>query len=727
MDIIELKIVPIRQMFYSDATNYGIYSCEPAEKTSKVEINRYGNFSVKGNTVRLTLDKEYNAKLTQKTDKKYGVYYEIVSIFEDMPTDIKKQRSYLLTLLTETQVKEIYNVYPDTDIIQLIKEDKFDYNKVKGIGKKTYLKIKDRIIENLEFQQAYDFLSDYGVTNNLIIKLVKHFKSASLLIKKMKDNPYSITEVSGVGYKKADAIAMSMGYDPSGEFRIVAAIQYVVEEESNAGHTYCEIDKVVDSVYEMIGVDESTIAEQIKDTDSIITVGERLALKKNYNAEKYIAKRLKELTAQSQELNFNVETFIQEQEEKLGIQLTDQQKSLYYNIKNSMVTLLVGFAGTGKSFNVQMLITLLEKLNIGYRLLSPTGKAAKILSNYTGREAETIHRAIGMGQNEHEEPRYIEEEFVIVDEASMVDIQLGAKLLSRCKNEKLRLLFIGDPFQLPSVSAGNLLHDMIESKQIPMTMLDIVFRQKEGGILDIATKIRKNERFLSNDEWGIKEFGNNCIVACVPQDKIEGGYKYYFNKLIEEYGSDDVTITTPTKKSNLGTVEINKTVQEIVNPNENGLPEKKYGFNEVKFRVDDLVLNTVNSYRMLDIDENEVSIVNGDVGKVIKVDLEEEEIHVDFGFAIIPFPFSKLGQLLHCWGMTIHKMQGSSNRAIVVILDKAHKFQSNANLLYTAVTRSVDYLVILSQAETINFAMRKVANLQRNTFLKEMLVKGEYE
>lgn len=721
---VEIKITPTRELFYNEESNYGIYACE-TEQGELVKLNTYRNISVKGKTVRLTLDNEYNAKLEEKQDKKYGVYYEIVSIFEDIPTDINKQKDYLRNLLTARQTDALFSAYPNQDIIDLIKHDQIDLNKVKGIGKKIYRKIKDKIIQNLEYQQAYAFLSKYGVTNNMIIKLVKHFKSASLLIKKMETNPFVITCVSGIGFKKADTIAMSMGYHPKGEFRIIAAIEYVVEEESNNGNTYVTTDKLVIQVEDLIGVESDLINEKIKDTDSIIVIGERVALIKNYNAEKYISKRLKEILNDPIELDFDVEKFISEQEEKHGITLTDQQKSLFYNVKENRVALLIGYAGTGKSQLTALLIDLLDQLNIGYKLTSPTGKAAKILSNYTKRTAETLHRAIGFGSEQDEKNmKFIDEEFIIVDETSMVDVQLAAKLLKRCANKKVRLLFVGDDFQISSIGAGRFLYDMINSGVIPTTKIDKVFRQKEGSILDVATKIRRKEKFLDNDEWGIKKLSDNCVIACVPQEKVEGGYKYYLNELLKEFNSEDITVVTPTKKSSLGTVEINNHIQEIVNPSDGIKFEKQTGFDKITFRENDYVINTKNSYKLLDVNEREVDIVNGDIGKIVKIDLDEEEVVVDFEFTKIPFSFGQLGQLLHCWSMTIHKMQGSSNKAICVIADKAHKFQLNANLLYTAVTRSVDFLVILSQAETINYAMRKIENLQRDTFLGEFL-KGE--
>jgi exodeoxyribonuclease V alpha subunit len=722
-NVIEMKIIPDICFFYSEDTDYGIYACKPEKPELVCTNRRYGTISLKGNTVRLELGSEYQAKFIEKEDKKYGTYYEIVSIYEDVPMDIKSQRSYLLTLLTEKQVDAIYNVYPNENILELIRDGKFDYEKVKGMSKKSFDKIQDKLIENIEFKEAYDFFFDFELTNNFIIKLVKHFKSAKLLIEKVKENAFVITAISGIGFKKADKIAMALGHDPQGKYRMLAAIEHVVEEESNAGHTYVSTDKVAQSVHELTSVDFSVINEYIYDTDKLIVIGDRVALKKNYESEKYIADRVAELLRVNEKLDFNVEEFIKTQEEKQGFALTDQQKQFFYNVRDYNFNILTGFAGCGKSQMTALLIELLEDLKIDYKLLSPTAKAARVLSGYTGRKAETIHRGIGLGMKpEDREQKTIDERFIIVDEVSMKDVVLGAKLLSKCSHPNVRILYIGDPAQISSVSAGNVLHDMIESKKIPVTKLDIVFRQKEGGMLDIITKIRLNQKFVDNDFWGIKEFGDNCTVACVPQEKVEGGYQYYINQMLKEYTSDDITVATPTKKSNLGTVNINKHMQTLVNDKSNDKKEKEYGFDKVTFREGDLLINTVNSYEIMDIYEREVDIVNGDIGRVKEINEVDKEVIVEFDFATIPFPYSKLSQLMHCWALTIHKLQGSSNSVIIVVADKSHKFQLNNNLLYTACTRPTDKLIIISQAETINYAMRKKANLQRNTFLKDFLV-----
>ena len=370
---------------------------------------------------------------------------------------------------------------------------------------------------------------------------------------------------------------------------------------------------------------------------------------------------------------------------------------------------------------MRFLIKLCDQLDLTYKILAPTGKAAKVISGYTNREAYTIHRAIGI-RGDAEENIPITEDFVIVDEASMLDIKLAAKLLSRLENENVRILFVGDSFQIPSVGAGCFLHDCMESQVLPMTKLDIVFRQKEGGILDVATNIRLKKKFVENDFFGIKKIGNDCILASVPQEKMEGGYKYFYKELLKEYSPEQIMVLSPTKKGKLGTEAINKHIQEQVNPSDGKKKEIVIGKNkDVIFREGDYVINTKNTYGIFNIDEMETDIVNGDTGTIVKIDDFNKEVIVDFEFDIVPIPFSQLDQLQHSWSITKHKSQGSGVDAVIVIADKSHKFQLNANLLYTAVTRAKKALVILTQAETLNYAMKKIANLQRNTFLKDML------
>jgi exodeoxyribonuclease V alpha subunit len=718
--LIKIKLKPVRKRFYDEQSNYGIYFCK-TEEEDKVKLNDWNNFTIKGTMPSLIIDNEYIATLQEKEDKKYGTYYEVQYIYEEIPSDIEKQKEYLKSILNENQVKAIYEAYPNQDIIKLIQNDEFDVSKVRGIGLKTLAKIKEKIEDNIEFREAIEFLAPYGISSKLIKKLVRHYKSPKLLINKVKESPYNLLVVNGIGFKKADAIAMKMNFPKDHPDRITAAIEYIVEEEEKAGHTYITVINLIKKVSELIEVEQKDIVEHVKESINVGIYGDKVALKKTYEAELYVAKQLKELLSNSTELHFDVEKFIEEQEKESGFKFTHQQKAFFYNVKKYNVNFLIGFAGVGKSSIVRFLIKLCDQLGLTYKILAPTGKAAKVIAGYTNREAYTIHRAIGI-RGDDEEIIPITEDFVIVDEVSMLDIKLCAKLLSRLENPNVRILFVGDSFQIPSVGAGCFLHDCMESQVLPMTKLDIVFRQKDGGILDVATNIRLKQKFVENDFYGIKKIGNDCILASVPQEKIEGGYKYFYKELLKEYAPEQIMVLSPTKKGKLGTEAINKHVQEQVNPNDDKKKEIAIGKDkDVIFREGDYVINTKNTYGIFNIDEMKTDIVNGDTGTIVKIDDFNKEVIVDFEFDIVPIPFSQLDQLQHSWSITKHKSQGSGVDAVIVIADKSHKFQLSANLLYTAVTRAKKMLVILTQAETLNYAMRKIANLQRNTFLKDML------
>lgn len=742
--IIETKVTPIKQIFCKG--DFRIYSC--TTKDPQIQLNKYSNASIKGIMQRLDLGVEYVANVElSEIHPQYGASYECQSIYQVMPTSGEDQKSFFKYLLTDLQVEELFKVYPNEDIIQMIVDDKFNYKLVKGIGDKTYKQIRAKVLENIEHKELLSKLGRYGITYSIVMKIAEKFESVQLAIQKIEDNPYCLYElVSGIGFKKADVIARKMGFSFDHPFRIQSGIKFTLESNQQEGHTYMIMDKMFKAAVENLDVIEELINEQINNTEGIIVIDEKIALLKTYQAEKYISTKLKQFLNNSTELKYDPAEFITRMEEKykdtLKHGLSEQQKEFFYKIQKDSVNLLVGFAGTGKTQMQRLLVELLEELGMTYSLLSPTGKAAKLLSSYTGRTAQTIHRAIGYGKDKEQRHLYeIQTDVVIVDEMSMTDIFIMQMLLSKITNPNARILFCGDSAQLASVMGGNILHDAIESKVIPMTMLDIVFRQSEGGVLDIASRIRKGEKFVDDNFSGVKKFGENLIVHCVDQNFMSDGYKHYYKRYLKENDPKDIMILTPTKKGNIGTIEINKFVQELVNPRGTSKSEYEYGDSTV-FRNDDYVMNIKNTYGIANEDGEEVTIVNGDSGTIQDVvldgerkvitrtnsDGDEEEITIDPKGVVIEFDedtvklsFNELNQLIHAWSITCHKSQGSSSKAVLVIADRSHKFQLSRNLIYTAVTRTVDFCVILTQAETLNYAIRKVDNLRRQTFLCELL------
>jgi RecD/TraA family predicted helicase len=726
-EVIELNVTPVREMFYNADSNFGIYACEPDDNRI-VEVNkRYGTITLKGNCAQLNVKENtsYHVKLIPKPDQKYGMNYEIQSIYEDIKSK-NGQRAFLTSVLGESKTGILYQTYPNSDLVDLIKNDQIDVNKTKGIGKKSLDTIKEKILTNIENQKAFEHLSQYGLTNKFINKLVQHFKNADILIQEMEKNPYCITQAQGVGFLKADPLALQMGVNKNSPHRIQSAIQYILEQEaSNGGHVYTTTENLLDQVYELIHVNYDEISQQLTETKNIKIIGDRISLAANYQCEEYIANKLLDLLHNSTPLNIDINTFITTKEKEINVQLTDQQKQILINITKYHVNCLCGFAGAGKSFICGFIIKLLDELHIDYMLVSPTAKAAKVLSGYTGKKATTIHRAISLkhaSQKQYEDHE-ITAEFLLIDEASMINGKLCARLLKDCVNENLKVLFVGDPGQLPAIGISQLLIDMTNSDVIPTVKLDKIFRQAEGGILDKATKVRNGELFIKHDFVGIKQFGEDLTLACVPQNKIVSGYKYYYNHYLKYYKPEEISIVTPTNKSEIGTTAINHEIQAIVNPPSNQKEEYLCKYNGITFRTGDYVLNIVNNYSdFKDVDDNKVQVINGDSGKIIKIDHKAKQMIIDLDDKPVIFPFKFVNQLMHAWAISVHRCQGSSNRAIIFIADKANTFILSRNLIYTAITRASKQETILTQAETLNRGIKKKTDMQRRTWLKDLLV-----
>lgn len=747
MSIIELKLTPEKMMFpkreADNKNDFRIYSCHA--NSPNVLLNSYGNLSIKGVMQRLELGVEYEAQIElEKVDAKYGASYNVLSIYQEVPETMEGQKAFLATLMTELQLKEVYKTYPNEDIVKLIVDDKFEHEKVKQFGSKTYKKIRDRILENIAYRDILSRLGKYGITYDIILKLEEKFGSKELAIQKIEDNPYELTQLSGFGFKRADKIAQLMGFKKEDPHRIKYGIRFTIDDNQQQGHTYILKDELLRNASEKLELMESLIEDYLHDTEGLVFIDDKVSLTRTYNAEKYIAKRLMEMLSSGEELNFDHEKYIldieEEYKEDIPKGLTYQQKDFFRNIQKHSVNLLIGYAGTGKSKLQKFLVDLLNKLGLTYVLLSPSAKAAKVTRTYTGVNAQTIHRRIGFGMDKEEEMMLeIHEDFVIIDESGMTDVFILSSLLSKIKNPNSRILFVGDDFQLLSVQAGNFLYDAIESGVIPLTKLDIVFRQGDGGILDVATKIREGKQIVSDDFDGKKLFGSDFLLHCVDQIQIEKGYKHYYNLLLNTYKPEDIMVLSPTKKGKIGTIELNKYIQEQVNPFDGNKKQHEYGYDGL-IRVGDYVLNTVNMYQIANMSEEGIDVVNGDSGKVVDIKMEDDKknsdddlteserrgIIIQFDDQLVRLDIGLAAQLLSAWALTIHKSQGSSSEATLIVVDRSNKFQISANLIYTAITRSVSKCIFLTQAETLNFAIRKVESKRRNTHLCQLLKESKY-
>ena len=734
MDGLEVQVIPKKLVYENEG--YFVYGCVASKKDRhKVEYNKWGNFTITGeNFPELNLEREYTMVLREDTKAKFSNSYIVVKFGQisiDNPSD---QWDYLKSIVTQVQYGEIKSVYKENEdkIIDIIRENKFNFQSVKGYGEITYEFLKENVEKNIEKSLALGYFSQFGMSMNAVNKIVNKYGTSEKAIAQFKKNPYLLTNISGFGFIKVDGYAMALGIEKSSSFRIESCIEYLLEEASNNGDTWISKKSLLNKLAGTLELHTSEIEPILEgiSPNLVIKVDDRYGLTSNYRKENFIATKIIEMNSFSSDGRFKVaNSTIKEFEEDNNIELAQEQIEFIKSFENTSVSFLVGSAGSGKSMLMKLIIKHAKKNRLSFKLLSPTGKASKVLRNYTGERAHTIHKEIIMNlANES----LIQADIIIVDEASMCDITVLSDFFSNLGNVS-KIVFVGDDAQIPSVGAGNFLYDCINSGVLDIKKLSKVFRQKEGGILDVATKTRQGEKFINTTYVGRRVLGKNCVVDTTFSDT-EGKVLETYEKLHKsgKWASEDIVVLTPTNKGKLGTVSINSGIQKIVNPPSITKSEIKVGGSV--FREGDLVMNTVNDYKAeiwiegVDMrgvpsgDLPSAEIFNGESGVIHYVNEDEKYIVVNIDGKLIKFYSSGVrDKIQHAWCISIHKSQGSQFKIGILLADKSSAFQLNANLLYTGISRFQEYLLLLGQAKTINIALTKFANLKRNCFLQELL------
>lgn len=668
MDGLEVQVIPKKLVYENEG--YFVYGCVASKKDRhKVEYNKWGNFTITGeNFPELNLEREYAMVLREDTKAKFSNSYIVVKFGQisiDNPSD---QWDYLRSIVTQIQYGEIKSVYKENEdkIINIIRENKFDFQSVKGYGEMTYELLKENVEKNIEKSLALGYFSQFGMSMNAVNKIVNKYGTSEKAIQQFKKNPYLLTSIDGFGFIKVDGYASALGIEKNSPFRIESCIEYLLDEASNNGDTWIGKKQMLNKLAGTLELKTDEI-EPVLDgiSPKIVTkVDDRYGLTKNYLKESFIATKIIEMNSLPSDERFKIsDTAIKEFEDEYGIELAQEQIDFIKSFENTSVSFLVGSAGSGKSMLMNLIIKHAKKNKLSFKLLSPTGKASKVLRNYTGERAHTIHKEIVMNQVAES---LIEADVIIVDEASMCDISVLSDFFYNLGNVS-KIVFVGDDAQIPSVGAGNFLYDCINSGVLDIKKLNKVFRQKEGGILDVATKTRQGEKFINTTYVGRRVLGKNLVVDTTFSDT-EGKVLETYEKLYKsgKWASEDIVVLTPTNKGKLGTVNINSGIQEIVNPPSHMKSEIKVG--DKIFREGDLVMNTVNDYKAeiwfegvdmsgaLDNDKPATEIFNGESGIIHYVNMDEKYIVVNIDGKLIKFDSSDArDKIVHAWCMTIHK------------------------------------------------------------------------
>ncbi len=747
--IFEFKGTISRCVYKSN--DFSVYGVDiDKKKYSNIELNKYGNVSIHGELPELSIGVEYCIKC-EKTINKYGTSYKVLNIRRDKLTTIEDTKIFLTEILTEKQADTLLNVYPD--IINIVKNEEFykvDLSKLNGIKEYTWERIKDKIISNFCLM---DIITEFKglLSLSMVKKIYDKYSSIDILRKKLKENPYTpLTVVSGVGFKTADSIILEIekeniidfGYDvKTSKDRCLACLLYLLEENEKNGHTKMSLTELRKKCLALVPKCAEHFTTVIK-TDSIYYNKETLdiSLRKTYDIEYRIAKvLLHNLRKKNKDIwDFDIEKY----RNVGGIDISDEQIQSLDNICKYRISILNGSAGTGKSFSTQAAINMFKDNRKTFKLFSPTGKAAKVLSDYTKERAMTIHRGLGYNPS-CDYPWTINKEnklkcdVVIVDEFSMVDIFLFDKLLDAMDFNTTRLVIIGDNAQLCSVGCGNLLHDFMETKLIPTVTLSKVFRYGEGGLMKVATDVRFCKKYLSkNMKNTMTKFGANkdymfvdLSSEAIPQNVV-GLYKKLLSK---GYGIEDIQVLTAKNVGDCGTVTLNNMIQKVANPNYGSKVFLKSG--DTVFFEGDLIIQKVNNYKAeMDIESMDewerefysnkknkptAFIANGETG-IIK-QIYHNYMIIDFDGIKVKYDRDDIKKIKLGYSITIHAAQGSSIKIVILCTPQSHIFMLNSNLLYVGLTRMKEVCYHLGTLTSVNQAVGKKANLTRHTFMQYLL------
>ena len=741
--IVEFRCIPERLVFNSD--EFKIYGCSVNSfDYPDIHIGKYGTCSIKGNFQELNLGVEYMVRAKEVSDK-YGIGYNVININREKPKTLAETRTFLYEILTENQVDTLLSVYPDiVDRIMSNRLEDIDLNKTKGIKEYTFDVIKRKVIENFKLADLVEeFRGLFSLS--IIKKLYDQYPSVEKIREVIREEPYEcLCKLSGIGFKTADQLLLTLekeskecvgtsknpilyfGFDLKPSYqRAKACVDYLLNENESSGNTYMYVGDLKKQFEILVPEAIGNLPIILKKDNDVIFDRELLCVcrKETYETEKYIANKIRE----GMSINTEWDCDYSKYRSLDGFDLTDDQcKTSEYMCQHNVV-MLVGYGGSGKSSSTQAFVNMLNAYHKSFMLLAPTGRAAKVLSGYTGENAMTIHRGLGYmpghgwGYNE-EHP--LMQDVVIVDEFSMVDIFLFRHLLEAIDFSRTKLLLIGDDAQIPSVGAGNVLYDLLCYNQIPTITLNKIFRYGKGGLSTAATDTREGKEYLDKNQNGMQAFGDDKSYIFMPlsQDKlVDYAVNVYKTVLKQGYNIEDIALLSCYNVGDYGTVELNKRLQNAVNPE----AEAKITFGDSEFRLNDIVMNSVNDYKAMIYDEefldedNTTFIANGESGKVVKI--LKDAMVIDYDGTLVYCPKSSMKNIRLAYAISTHKSQGGQFKAVILITPRAHTYMLNSNLLYVGISRAKEKCYHLGEIRTVNLALKKKENFDRKTLLQKFL------
>ncbi|EOU1477310.1 ATP-dependent RecD-like DNA helicase [Clostridium perfringens] len=697
-----------------------------------------------------------NLKITGSwvNHSQFGKQFKVEECEEILPTSKDGIEKYLSSGIIQgigpVTAKKIVNKFGE-DTLNILDNNIERLKEIEGIGKKKLETIIESYREQRELKNITIFLQTHGLSVNQCLKIYKKYGASS--VDTVKNNPYILCdEISGIGFKTSDKIARSLGIEIDSPFRIQSGIRYVINEFCANGHTFMPKDELIKEASNVLTVSGDIIEENIKNA----ALDRKIKLEKvndkegvftipNYYCELGITNRILTLAISNfQDISVDVDHLILQFEKKNNITFAESQKDAIISAFQNGIEIITGGPGTGKTTIIKCIIEIFETCGLKVLLGAPTGRAAKRMSESTGKEATTIHRMLDMGVFEKEESVFVtnaeehslEADVVIIDEASMIDITLMNALLKSIK-VGTRLIIVGDVDQLPSVGAGNVLNDFIESGFTKVVRLKEIFRQgKESMIVVNAHKINKGEMPKLNEKGTDFFFIRNDIQEGILNTIID-----LINTRLPKFNSNwdklkSIQVLVPMKKGVLGVTNLNERIQNVLNPKAPYKKEKE--FRSMVFREGDKVMQIKNNYslkwtRIAGKGEHEgLGVFNGDMGFIESIDLEGKKLSIIFDDERrVIYDFIYLDELDLAYAITIHKSQGSEFPVVIIPAYMGAPLLMNRNLLYTGITRAKEMVVVVGIPKALKYMVDNTRSMERysslNWRIKEVISNEVFE
>lgn len=682
----------------------------------KVKVKGYNDLvTLVGNLLEVPVGSVLLCRGEWKVDKCYGSQFVAATWEETMPATVYGIEKYLGSGLVKGIGPRFARAIVQrfgTETIDIIETEIERLYEVPNIGRKRVAKIRESWEKQKDIKNVMLFLQGYGVSTAYAAKIYREYGKES--IDKVRENPYRLADdIWGIGFKTADGIAAKMGYEKEDPRRCRSGILYTLGQLSDEGHVYAGEEQLVKTAGQLLEAGETAIRDTLAgmlQAEDLILDKDAIYLPPFYHAECGTSRRLRDLAESTGRSLFDGLFDPSSLTAETGIEYDEVQLAAIRQAVTSKVMVLTGGPGTGKTTTTQGIIAALKKAGLRVLLAAPTGRAAKRMSEATGMEAKTIHRLLeynpqdGYKRND-ENP--LEGDALIVDECSMIDILLMNNLL-KAVPVGMRLVFVGDIDQLPSVGAGNVLRDIIDSQRIPVVRLVRIFRQAQKSRIVMNAHTINQGRFPDTSNGRDTDFF--FMREDDPERAAETIVRLVKERLPRAYreSPDRIQVLTPMQRGVVGAANLNLLLQQALNPSGPSLGRGGY-----TYRQGDRVMQLRNNY--------DKDVFNGDLGYIREVDTEERTLKVDFDGKWIEYDVTELDELTLAYATTIHKAQGSEYPIVVMPVLMTHFVMLQRNLIYTGITRAKKICVLIGAMKALAYAVRNMSVLKRNTSLRERL------